>query len=1032
MMMRSPWPLFVLFLFAASIPVAAQPTLTSQQQAEVTRSNKLNDDAVALHAAGKASESLPLGLEVLTIRARVLGPEHPLTAVAHANLGTYQKDCAQYAEAHRSYEQALQIRRKLYGEEHADTASTLFDLGVLSLAQGDFAAARKYYTQSLAIRLKVRGEEHQQTAQTLNSLGSLEWQRADYAAARPYYERALKIQLKVLGREHRDTAQTINNLATTLHLSGDYPGARSYYEQALAIRKKVLGESHPVVGASLNNLGALLQDQGSFTAARPYFEQALQIQRKAHGNNHPETALALNNLGSLTEAIGDRAAARRYYEESLLIRKSVYQSDHPLIATSYNNLGRWLQAESDVKAARWNYDQALAIQLKILGENHPETATTLNNLGTLAEAQGDIVAARGFYERAHRSRVKVLGEFHPVTTQMAANRIGLEASAGNWRIATELAERSRRNSFQQVAHALVGLSDKEQLAFLMHQDTWLFHTALSLPLSSADEMRLNDLSAGWLLNGKAVAHQALASRSLLSRDASNPGMAKIVADLTAVRRELAGHVLKAAKPGDEETYQTRLSKLTADEQRLERELAAANGQTPSSRNWLTVDALRQSLPDDTIYIDIMRFQLREFQLTSGKKRSPPAPHYVAWIIPAKGRGDVKIVDLGLAEPIEITVHQARRSLAAVTELDGLLKQKGETLAESVVRKDLARVADLVWKPLAAHIGDSSNLVVSPDGVLWFAPWPALPVNDNRYLIEQYAISFVNSGRDIVAETKTTVATNKPAIFANPDYDLNSDAVRAATKAVFPNIQFDLNQTRGLVSQSALPKVTRLPFTAIEEQGARPSIEKLTGNAPLVYTESYALESIAKRVHRPKLLFFATHGFFLPDQEQKSTSTPLPAEVGPQGIALSTSGKPIENPLLRCGLLLTGCNVAQATGGDDGILTGLEIVGLDLRGTELVVLSACETGIGKVRNGEGVAGLRQAFQLAGAQSVVSTLWQVPDRDSAIIMQDFFTNLAAGQTKADALRNAQLKRIEARKEKSGAAHPFFWAAWTVTGD
>src|SRR5690606_16953881 len=155
---------------------------------------------------------------------------------------------------------------------------------------------------------------------------------------------------------------------------------------------------------------------------------------------------------------------------------------------------------------------------------------------------------------------------------------------------------------------LAGLSEKEQLAFLAHQDDWLFHTVLSLPLSPSNDERLNDLSAGWLLNGKAVAQQALASRALLSRDEGNPKVAKTVAELTAVRRELAGQVLKAVKPGEEDDRQARLDQLTADEQRLSRELAAANGQAAPSPEWLTIETFRQALPADSTYIDIMRIK----------------------------------------------------------------------------------------------------------------------------------------------------------------------------------------------------------------------------------------------------------------------------------------------------------------------------------------------------------------------------------------------------------------------------------------
>jgi CHAT domain-containing protein len=326
------------------------------------------------------------------------------------------------------------------------------------------------------------------------------------------------------------------------------------------------------------------------------------------------------------------------------------------------------------------------------------------------------------------------------------------------------------------------------------------------------------------------------------------------------------------------------------------------------------------------------------------------------------------------------------------------------------------------------------LILSPDGALWLLPWNAIPVEDKRFLVEDFSLRYVISGRELVHQDKQA-AFGAPLLFADPAYDLTPDKIRAAIQAIFKDFKFDPNATRSLTSKTSLGRVPPLPSTRLEAEAITPSVEQVTGKAPIRYLGSYALESVVKRVKRPPMLVISTHGFFLPDEQRKSEpereqeDRPLPSgEL--RAISPAHMPAPIENPLLRCGLMLAGCNQPSPTG-DDGILTGMEIVGIDLRGTNLVVLSACQTGIGKVQVGEGVAGLRQAFQLAGAEGVVATLWQVPDRDSAILMRDLFENLAQDQNAADALRNAQLARISSRRERNGAAHPFFWAAWTVTG-
>ena len=317
-------------------------------------------------------------------------------------------------------------------------------------------------------------------------------------------------------------------------------------------------------------------------------------------------------------------------------------------------------------------------------------------------------------------------------------------------------------------------------------------------------------------------------------------------------------------------------------------------------------------------------------------------------------------------------------------------------------------------------------MLGPDAALWLVPWAALPVDDGRYAVEDHLIHLVVSGRDLVSHPED-VAAEAPAILADPDYDLDVGLAAARARELGRGTGRTAPASRGrggLRSESLGAAFDRLPSTADEAREIAPLMKAITGVAPEVFLQSAASESVFKSLRSPKMLVLSTHGFFLEDTQ------PNPSGKG----ADPARGSLPANPLLRSGLILAGYNRAVSSGDggdDDGLITGLEVAGCDLRGTDLVVLSACETGLGRIRAGEGVAGLRQVFQLAGARSVVASIWRVPDVESYQLMSALFQGLSRGRGSAEALREAQLALIADRRARLGAAHPYFWAAFSLTG-
>ena len=319
------------------------------------------------------------------------------------------------------------------------------------------------------------------------------------------------------------------------------------------------------------------------------------------------------------------------------------------------------------------------------------------------------------------------------------------------------------------------------------------------------------------------------------------------------------------------------------------------------------------------------------------------------------------------------------------------------------------------QPIRSLLKGATRLLISPDGGLNLVPFEALVDDEGQYLIERYATSYLTSGRDLLRLQTPRAPRSGPLIVANP---LFGEPLTMAARQV-PRRTSRTRTLRGTASTGDdLSTIYFSPLTITAEEGR--AIKSLFPEATLL-TGSRATKSAVERVDAPQLLHIASHGFFLNDTGEPG-GTPAPG-----GGRVATASARVENPLLRSGLALAGANLARDSN-DDGILTAMEATSLNLWGTKLVTLSACDTGVGEIHNGEGVYGLRHAFLLAGAETLVMSLWPVSDYMTREMMVTYYTGLRAGLGRGDALRQAKLAMLK----RKGREHPFFWAGFIQSGD
>jgi len=951
-------------------------------QAQESRWKKLNEQTLDLEHKGKYAEALPIAAEALKVAEATFGHNDGRVATALSNLATIYDDQGKYPEAEPLYLRALGIQEKALGPEAPDVATYLDNLASFYGEQGRYIEAEPLYLRALRIDEKALGPDDPGVAADLNNLAALYFRQGQYASAEPLYLRALHIDEKAAGPDPTDVATDLNNLALLYVYQGKYDEAEPLYLRALRIDEKALGADHSDIATDLNNLALLYMYQGRNAEAEPLFQRALRIDEKALGPNHPGLATDINNLALLYDNQGRYDEAEPLYQRALRIEEKAFAPDHPSVASGLNNLAALYSEQGRYAQAEPLYQRALRIDEKALGPDHPKVAADLNNLALLYGDQGKYAEAEPLFQRAFD------------------------------------------NLFQQFQYNFTYMSEKERLGFL---DTvaYRFPVYFSFVHRFRDkDSQLTGSMYNLLLWEKSFIAGSVADMRRQVEASGDAEALKLLEQLSAKRTQIAA--LLNVEPPDRDLWRKQIEQLRTEANEIEKALVARSSAFAELKKLerATWQQVRDALQPGEAAVEFAHFDFYD------KKRTG-ASYYAALVVTRETKDQPKYIFLGDDKQIE---GSATTSFQHAVQTRGASRDQQATLPG-------AQAYNLIWQPLEKTLTGYTRIYLSPDGVLNQLPLGIIPALGGKLLMENYELRLLSSTRDIL-RSRPPPAAATALLVGDPVFDLSEDQQRASmlkltlpqqeaavlVAASSPNAQPPNQVSRDQGNSSTLP---RLPGTGAEVN----AIAKLMRDRQWktsVYTNELAMKHVVEQANSPRVIHLATHGFFLPDQ--KITTQQI--ETGRMGLG---DGQPsgLEDPMLRSGLYFAGANRAlagkpAAEGLDNGVLTAMEAGSLNLRGTELVVLSACNTGQGDVKNGEGVFGLRRAFEEAGAQSVLMSLWSVPDKETLELMQRFYTKWLAGMEIHQALKEAQLEvREQVKESHDGRDLPYYWGAFVLVG-
>jgi len=843
------------------------------------------------------------------------------------------------------------------------------------------------------------GSDHPDVANSLNNLAGLYRNQGRYSEAEPLYKRALSIREKVLGSDHPDVALSLNSLAGLYRNQGRYSEAEPLYKRALSIVEKVLGSEHPDVANSLNNLAGLYRNQGRYSEAEELYKRALNIYEKVFGLNHQDVATSMNNLAVLFDNQGKYSEAESLYIQALNIYEKLLGPNHTDVATSLNNLALLYDKQGRYSEAEGLYKRSLNIYKELLGNEHPYLATSMNNLAGLYKNQGRYSEAEELYKRALYIYEKVLCPEHP-NFAAALNNLGLlYDNQGRYSEAEVLFKKALQNLLNQIKNYFPSMSEKEKGEFLKTiKDNFEIFNSFSIKRMKEDPKILNDM-LNLTLNTKAIllnSSKKIQERILSSKDSG-------LIEKYKLWKEKREYINKAYSMSKEELESRKIDikRIEEEANEIEKELSRRSEEFEKVYEKKIVDwkEIQKKLKDEEAIVEVIRFNLYEKGWTDMV--------YYAFLI-------------------------VKRETKEYPEI--VIKRDGNSLEDEYLRdyKSMLKMNDKVsykryWSDVQEKLRGIKRIYYSPDGVYNQININTLKMGDGEYLINKIEIHQVTNTKDLLVFGEKSKKLEKTLeIFGDPDFSINVGKYKnVASNYVMRGGLEDTEGFREEVSRNLIDgRISELPGTRVEVE----EISKIMINRGWKVNKHVrweAIEGAVKRVKNPSILHIATHGFFLSRYEVARDY-----ERGRGKILGRDIEKVYENPLLRSGILLSGANIVLSgksiEGIDDGLLTAYEVMNLELDSTDIVVLSACQTGGGEVVSGEGVYGLQRAFIVAGSKRVIMSLWNVDDEATQELMRIFYENYSKGRGVRESFNEAQrdmMKRYNA---------PYYWGAFVIVGE